>query len=157
MRHFCKMFFQHLFTFAFALVFLFCCVSISAFADSVTDPMSVEEFIRHLFLAIGGMSGATTMGLVLMVVQLAMYFLRTPLANALGVTRLLLVLTLNVVGVVVGLMVSTGMPLLPALLHGTTWAALQVLVAQIAKQFEKVPQDMKAQLLREHQQQVFKR
>ena len=104
-----------------------------AFADDVVT-VPTEQFIGAAFQFLGGLAGLKGMALVLAVVQLAMLFFRSPLASFAGKHRLLIVLSLTLLTSVVTL-VSQGLPLMAALMHGTSLSALQVLGHQLWKQF----------------------
>ena len=106
--------------------------SVVAFADVVTVP--TDEFITAFWQFVGQLHGASVLVVVAGVVQLLMKFFSTSLANFAGKYRLLVILSLTLVGSVIGLM-SQGMTLSAALLNGATLTAFQVLINQIYKQF----------------------
>ena len=93
---------------------------------------ALEAFMQSL----GGLKGATALGISFAVVQAIMLFFRTPLAAFAGKWRLVIVTGLSLVVGTLGLALS-GLPVGAALLHSQTFAALQVFINQIFKQFQK--------------------
>lgn len=113
-------------------------LSLLAFGQDVTQPLETEAFLGLLLQGLGGLKGASTLAIVAFVVQTVMHLFRTPLANFAGKWKLVIVVSLSLVGTVLGLMVQ-GMGFLPALFNGATLAAVQVLVNQVIKQFSEKP------------------
>lgn len=116
---------------SFVAVSLF--VSIAALAEELVQ-VPTEQFLGSLWQFIGGVGAMKGLALVAGVVQILMLFFRTSLSNFAGKYRLLIVLALTLVASVVTLM-SQGLPLMAALMHGTTLGSLQVLGHQLWKQF----------------------
>jgi len=96
--------------------------------------ISNSEFIQSLIVAIGGFSGASTLAVVGIIVQLLIKFFKTPIALFASKYKLVIVSGLSVVGAVIGLSMQ-GVDLLSAIMSGGTLAAIQVFVHQIYKQF----------------------
>ena len=99
-----------------------------------------DEFIKFLIQSIGGISGASTLVIVGIVVQVLMKFLSAPISGNLlgalnGNLKLLVVSGLSLVGGTVGLMSIEGLSFLSALVHSTTLNALLVFGHQIYKHF----------------------
>lgn len=104
-----------------------------------TADLSTEQALGELLKSLGGFKGATALGIVFLVVQASLLFFRTKLADFAGKWKLVIVTALSLVGGVIGLLVS-GVPLLAALTHATTFTSLQVFGNQFIKQFaEKNP------------------
>lgn len=111
-----------------------------AIAQAVIEPASLpttdlttDQAFGELLKSLGGFKGATALGIVFLVIQAVLLFFRTKLANFAGKWKLLIVTGLSLVGGVIALLVS-GVPLLMALTHSTTFAALQVFGNQFVKQ-----------------------
>ena len=104
-----------------------------AYAQEIV-PISTDEFLIKLWQFIGGVKGMQGLVLAAAAVQTIMLFFRSPLSTFAGKYRLLIVLGLSVIASIVGLM-SQGLGLVAALVHGTTLAAGQVLAHQVYKQF----------------------
>ncbi len=104
-----------------------------AFAQDIV-PISTDEFLMKLWQFVGGVKGMQGLVLAAAAVQTVMLFFRSPLSTFAGKYRLLIVLGLSVIASIVGLM-SQGLGLVAALVHGTTLAAGQVLAHQVYKQF----------------------
>lgn len=101
------------------------------FAD-VTEPLPSEVFWSELVALLGGLGGLSGLAIVAAVVQLAMTFFRTSLADFSGEWKLAIVTGLSLVGAVLSNLVN-GIPILEALFSGTVLAALQVFVHQIQR------------------------
>jgi len=91
-------------------------------------------FITAMVTAMGGMSGLGALGIVALCVQLLMLFFRTPLASFAGKWKLVIVLSLSLVGGFLAQMFN-GLPWYGALLSAGSLTAIQVLANQIWKQF----------------------
>jgi len=91
-------------------------------------------FISAVVTAMGGMSGLGALGIVALCIQLLMLFFRTPLASFAGKWKLVIVLSLSLVGGFLAQMFN-GLPWYGALLSAGSLTAVQVLVNQIWKQF----------------------
>ncbi len=106
------------------------------------DIVQNDEFIKFLIQSIGGISGASTLVIVGIVVQVLMKFLKTPIAEGLfkgvsGNMKLLIVSGLSLVGGTIGLMTVEKMSFLAALVHSTTLNALMVFAHEIYTRFFK--------------------
>lgn len=106
--------------------------------DPASAPVDLEigEALSQLVASLGGLKGATAVGIALLVVQAVMFFFRTKLAEFAGKWRLVIVTGLTLVTVVLGL-VATGMPWMAALTNASTASAFSVLLNQFMKQFKK--------------------
>lgn len=107
----------------------------------VPAEVSNESFFASVSNAIGQMKGATTLGIVAILVQLIIQFLKTSYANHIfrkvsGEAKLSIVLGLTVVGTVIPL-VGQGMEWAAALTSGAALSATMVFFNQIWKQFFK--------------------
>lgn len=102
--------------------------------DDLDDPLATVDFLKALVDSIGGMKGAGVMVLVVIVVQLLMLFLRTPLAAFAGKWKMLIIYSLSMVGGLLALM-AADVDWKAALLHSNTLAAVQTWLHQIWKQF----------------------
>jgi len=91
-------------------------------------------FISAVVTAMGGMSGLGALGIVALCIQLLMLFFRTPLASFAGKWKLVIDLSLSLVGGFLAQMFN-GLPWYGALLSAGSLTAVQVLVNQIWKQF----------------------
>jgi hypothetical protein len=98
------------------------------------EQISNQDFILALFQSIGQLKGATTLTLVIIITQLLMQFLKTPLANFASKYKLLLVTFFSLVLGIAGLM-KEGLSFGAAIIHSSTIAAIQVFIHQIYKQF----------------------
>ncbi len=126
------------FAYAF-LIFVFAWpVYALAQAASLPVDLSTEDALGQLLNSLGGIKGATVLGIVGLVLQSALLFFRTPLANFAGKWRLLIVAGISLVAGTVALVVS-GVPVLAALGHANTLAATQVFFHQFIQQFKKDP------------------
>lgn len=125
--------------YAFAIfVFLVPALALSQVELPASMPADVDTGTAlSMFIAsLGGMKGVTALGVALVIVQGVLLFFRTPLAGFAGKWRLVIVSGVAVVSGVLAL-VASGVPVLAALLHGTTFAGLQVFGNQFVKQFQK--------------------
>lgn len=125
-------------------VFFVCLFTVSlayaATLDTSADPLTNQQFFAKLLETLGGLSGLSKLGIAAVVVQAALYFLRTPLANLPGAWKLTLMAALTYVGGVLALLTS-GVPFWVAVAHSTTLGALQNMVYQVLKQIGKIPDD----------------
>ncbi len=103
-----------------------------------TTDLTTDQALGELLKSLGGFKGATALGIVFLVVQALLLFFRTKLADFAGKWKLVIVTALSLVGGVIGLLVS-GVPLLAALTHATTFTSLQVFGNQFIKQFAEKP------------------
>jgi len=125
------------------LVTIFALAFFSAFAfGQATPPVEVPtaDFLAFLFQSLGGVKGMSTLAIVGVVVQILIMFLKTPIASSIfvklgGFWKLALVLTLTLVGGVLGLMSASGLSLGAALVHSTTLSAFMVLANEVYKHF----------------------
>lgn len=111
-------------------------------------PVSSDEFIQLLLNSLGGLKGASGLAVTMVVVQLVMAFLRTPIADSLfgkpsAKLRLVIVSALTVVGGVVALKIS-GLSTGAALVHASTMAYLQVFLHNLYSNFIEKPVDPSA-------------
>jgi len=99
------------------------------------DVVSYNDFFSFLFSSIGEMKGASTLAIVVLASQILLKFGQSQFGELLGKYKLLFISLFTMVGSVVGLMVSSNMEFLPALLSGASLSALQVFGHQLYKQF----------------------
>lgn len=104
-----------------------------AVAQDVIPPVS-ETDLRAFLMALGGAKTLSTLGIVGLVVQAIMLFLKSSLGEITGKWQLSLVLIFTFVGGIIGLK-SGGMDWGAVLVHSSTIGAAQVLMHQIYKQF----------------------
>jgi len=135
MKKYLRMLFQPytLAMIAFSFAFSFAITALAQQAVDPTQPASANDFFGGLMTFIGGLKGATGMGIATAVTQLVMLFFRTSFAAFSGKFQLFIVLFLNVVGTILA-GVATGMPWTAALLNGSTLAAAQVFLHQLLTQ-----------------------
>lgn len=103
---------------------------------SLPADLDVPQALVELLKSLGGLKGATALGIAVAVTQAVMLFFRTPLANFAGKWRLTIVASVSVVATVIALMAS-GLPFLACLVHAGTLTALQVAGNQFVKQFSE--------------------
>lgn len=104
------------------------------------DTVSNSDFLQFLLESIGGLSGLSTLGIVYLVVQAIVMFMKTPLFGSIfskfsGAGKITTVMVLTVAGGVIGLMYKDGLSFGAAILHSSTLAAFSVLFNQIYKQY----------------------
>ncbi len=140
MRSF-KMVFQFL---LFTLFFLGAYAVAQAVAPTVppiVPPVTDSDFMTTLLAAVGGLKGASALGIAAAVVQILLKFAGTSWGGGLlnkmsGVGKLAVVTVLTLAAGVLGLMV-TGVPLGAALTHSTVLASVMVYVNQWVQQIGK--------------------
>lgn len=99
-------------------------------------PLPVGDALQSFIGLIGGVKGASVLGLALLIVQGVLYAFRGLFDKIHGGWKYFVVTTLSLGVVVLGQMVA-GAPLFAALLNGSTLAAVQVWINQGFKQFAK--------------------
>lgn len=104
-----------------------------AMAQEVIPPVS-ETDIKAFLAALGGAKTLGTLGIVGLVVQGIMLFLKSSLGTITGKWQLILVLIFTFIGGAIGLKAG-GMEWGSVLIHSSTIGAIQVLLHQIYKQF----------------------
>ena len=107
-------------------------------AASVPVDLSTGDALQQLINSLGGLKGATALGIAVFVVQAILLFFRTKLADFSGKWRIVIVAGLSVVVGTLSLLVS-GLPITAALVHADTAAAVQVFIHQLWKQFTEKP------------------
>ncbi|OFZ54987.1 MAG: hypothetical protein A2428_03175 [Bdellovibrionales bacterium RIFOXYC1_FULL_54_43] len=107
--------------------------SLIAFAVDVTDPLSTVDFFTQLIALLGGVKGATGLGIAIFAVQILMMFFRTEMANFAGKWKLTIVLGLSLM---FGIMASinAGTTWFAAIFNSVTITAIQVFANQLYKQ-----------------------
>lgn len=98
--------------------------------------LPADQALAQLVGLLGGLKGATALGIAVAVTQAVMLFFRTPLANFAGKWKLTIVSLLSCVATYLGL-VSSGASWGVALLAAPFMAAIQVLASQFFLQFKK--------------------
>lgn len=104
-----------------------------AMAQEAIPPVS-ETDIKAFLAALGGAQTLGTLGIVGLVVQAMMLFLKSSLGTITGKWQLILVLIFTFIGGAIGLKAG-GMEWGSVLIHSSTIGAIQVLLHQIYKQF----------------------
>lgn len=122
--------------YAFLILVLAWPVYALAQAASLPADLSTQEALGQVLQTVGGLKGATVLGITAVILQIAFFAFRTPLASFAGKWRLLIVAALSLVSGTFAL-VANGVPWLQALGDANTLAALQVLGHQTIKQFTK--------------------
>lgn len=117
------------------LIILFLLMPLMLFAQDVVDVISNEAFLKSLIDAVGSVKGASTLGVVLIAVQLIMQFLKTKWGGAAGKYRLLAITGLTLVGGVLAIMATSDVTFGVAIISSANLAALQVFLHQLYKQF----------------------
>lgn len=121
------------------MIVLMCLVPTSVMAQVALPTELVEvdtaDALMFLLQSLGGIKGASTLAIVVLVSQLLMKFVATPLLKLDGAMKLLIISGLTIVGGVAGLMIQTGIDLGAALMHSSILAALSTYVHQLYKQF----------------------
>ena len=125
-----------MFKYAVALFFLLFPVAAIAQAASLPVDLSTQDALGQLLSSLGGVKGASALGIIAVVLQAIMLFFRTPLANFAGKWRFLIVAGTSLIAGTVAL-IATGTPVLAALAHANTLAATQVFFHQLVTQFQK--------------------
>jgi hypothetical protein len=124
--------------FKYAVAFLCFLFPVAAIAQAASLPvdLSTQDALGQLLSSLGGVKGASALGIIAVVLQAIMLFFRTPLANFAGKWRFLIVAGTSLVAGTVAL-IATGTPVLAALAHANTLAATQVFFHQLVTQFQK--------------------
>ncbi len=104
--------------------------------SSVPTDLQTGEALELLIKSIGGLKGASALGIAVAITQALMLFFRTPLANFAGKWRLVVLTGLSLVVCVLALRVA-GVDWLTALVHSSTLTTAQVFGNQMFKQFKK--------------------
>lgn len=124
--------------------FLFSVLMLTAFqvmAQATDLPVVPDaEFFSYLIQSLGGLSGASTLAIVGIVVQVLIKLMSTPMLGKLfttlsGAWKLTIVSVLSLAGGVVTLMTANGLTIGAALMHSATLTAFMVLFNQVYKQF----------------------
>jgi hypothetical protein len=126
----------------FVLTLVLTSFALTTFAHATGEipaPLSTDEFLGALLASLGGLKGASTMGIVVIAVQLLMKLAMTKAGDLAGKWKLTIVFLLTLVSGVLGLVYKDHLSIAAALLHSTTLAALQVLAFQVIKQFSEDP------------------
>ena len=120
------------------MLFLF---AFTAFAQVAGMPADLpdEEFLKMLLASIGGLSGASALGVAAIVVQLLVALLRTNMVGKLwqkipGIWKIISIMSMSAVSSVVT-MTSQGVSVGAALIHSSVLSALMVLGNEIYKHF----------------------
>jgi len=109
--------------------------------DVAVDVINVENYLRLLIDSMGGLKGASTLGIIAVVVQILMATLKLDvlqdkLPKLVGKYKFLFVYALTSISAVVALRMQ-GIDMLSALLHSNTLATYQVFMHQAMKQFSE--------------------
>lgn len=105
---------------------------------SLPADVTTADFLQSLLQALGSLKGATTLGFVVVGVQVLLKFFESPLANWAGKWRLTVVFFLTVPATALALKLQ-GLSWLVALLSGPVLAAVQVFAHQVYAQFTEKP------------------
>lgn len=109
-----------------------------AFAQDVV--VANDQFLMDLIQSIGGIKGAGALGIALVVTQLLVKFLKTPIAGSLmknvnSKAKLIIVSVITVASAVLSLKASTDISWLAALTHSSVLATITVYFHQLYKEF----------------------
>lgn len=120
-------------------LFIVCLFPAFLLAQEAIDPAPLipaptSDDLGKLLESLGGLKGASAMGIAAVVVQAIMLFFRSSLGDFAGKYRLLLVYFLSLVSGVLSLKLA-GIDFGAAVLHSNTLAAAQVFLNQAVKQF----------------------
>ncbi len=126
---------QPMLRFAMFLVTLLLLPAIAFAQASMPSDLTTDQALTAFLQSLGGLKGAGTMAIVLVIVQTVMLFFRTPLAIFAGKYRLLIVAGLSLVGGFVGLLAG-GLDWKLALMHSSVLGAVQVFGHQVVNQFK---------------------
>lgn len=120
------------------LVLVFsCALSFAVFAE-VPIP-SDADVLSAILKFIGGISGASSLGIALGLVQTLAVVFSSQWGNLLGKWKLVAVSLISVLVPLLGALVA-GTPILSAVLSGAVLAALQVFVNEVIKHFKEPAQ-----------------
>jgi hypothetical protein len=108
----------------------------AASLPALPSDLPVTDALQLLVQSLGGIKGLSVLGIVGVVVQGLMLFLRTPLANFAGKFRLLILAALTVPAGIIALL-QAGLPVQLALIHSSVLTAVMVFVHQVVTQFKK--------------------
>lgn len=127
---------KKLFSLLLFAVFAFCGMAIAQEVGVEPVPeASFDEFFSLLWKSLDELKGAGILTSVTIITQLVMKLVQTKAGELLGKYKLLLVSLLTLILGVTGLMTQSGMDLVTALLHSSTFTAAQVFIHQLYKQF----------------------
>lgn len=105
---------------------------------SLPTELPVDQALSELLKSIGGMNGASALGIALVATQAVMLFFRTPLANFAGKWKLLIAAGVSIVIAFLGLLAS-GIDWKAAILHSFTLGAVNTFLHQLVKQLSEKP------------------
>jgi len=104
-------------------------IFVTQVAPSGTIDLPVSDALAQLLTLVGGIKTATVLGIVVLVVQGALLFFRTPLAAFAGKAKFLIVAGLTLVAGTLSL-VAAGTPWLAAITASLSASSFQVFVHQ---------------------------
>jgi len=123
---------------AFLIAFVTCALlSNFAYADDISQPLPTTSFFTQLLVFLKSLSGTTVLAGVGGLVQLTIVFFRTSFGDFAGAWKLTVIFSLAVVYAVAANLLR-GLPVLDALLDGTTVTAVSVLVNEVLKHFTQL-------------------
>lgn len=104
--------------------------------------ISNNDFFEYLVKSLGGATGATTIVIISILLQVFLKFLSTPMfgevfKKATGKVKVSTFLVLSVLANVVGLVANAGLTWQTALLHSTTISLVIAAVVGVWKQYQK--------------------
>lgn len=119
---------------AFSLILL--STLVGAEPTSLPADLEIGDALKQLLAGLGGLKGASALGIAVFVIQGVLLFFRTQLAAFAGKWRLLIVTGLSLVIGVLALSMA-GVSWTSALVHANTLAAVQVFIHQLVKQLSE--------------------
>lgn len=117
------------FTVALFLFLLLPVVALAQAAASLPVELTTDQAFAELAKVIGGMHGASALGIAVAVTQIIMLIFRSPIGNLTGKWKLLIVTVISLVSTYLGL-IASGAPWGVSLIAGPIVAGVQVLVHQ---------------------------
>lgn len=116
--------------------------SFATFAQEVAPVMPTDDFLKLFIDSLGGLKGASVLGIVLIVLKLLFSFLNSELAGSLGFMRkmdpalkLFIIMVISYATGVITLISVNGLSVGAALIHSTSMTSLIVLLNQGYKKF----------------------
>lgn len=133
----------------FRFLLLVCAVLFPSLALAQADPTSMpvdldwSQSLALVVQSLGGLKGASAVGIAAVVTQVIMAIARSPLGNYTGRAKLFIFLGLSLISGVISLRLS-GVDWIGALVHSTTLSGAAVLVNQIIQQTQKAKEQKAA-------------
>lgn len=137
MKFFCYL------SFVMVSVLLSVCCLAQVSATSTEVLMSSGDFFSSMLTALGGIKNASTMGIIIIVLQIIFKFLNSELAGKIGFLRnlepgvkLIIILVISyATGILTLMNTGEGLSFGAAFIHSSSMSALMVLLNQVYKKF----------------------